>query len=172
MTQGLVELRLVDFIARFPPTRWGEQLADYTGGEVVVLERDAQSRPVRQKDRMRLYTLVSRRLGWMGRFLPMVRPLDMTKTETLEYGPDRVQVAWRVYHSDNRTVIRDTGGLRLIAHGEHTMVRFHSIHELPRAFTAPLNRNPLRKMRDAIIQDSLRSYFVDTIEKYRRLASR
>ena len=172
MTVGVANVPFDVFAKRVFPADWGIKLYAYKGGQVNVVERDEQGRPVRQEERMVLQTPLSRYLGWLGNLFPALKDLDMTKTEQIEYGEDFARVRWRVYRSDNQTVEQDIGYVEFKGQGASTRITFHSAHKYTSSYTSPMNFGPLTHVRDALTAKNLRDYFVGAIQQYKEIAER
>lgn len=132
LTQKLIPVPYETFMARLPPDQWGgPNLARSLGGEVKVLETDAQGRPTKQVERMVLaQDDLLPHLGPLGRSLAGKFANDMTKTETITRGADRSRVDWRVFGSDNGSTLADLGSVTFERRGQGTLVTFHSAHKL------------------------------------------
>ncbi len=116
-TQLFINMPYETFLKRFNPADWGQSLAGYIGGEVQVIEKDKQNRPVRQLERMVLTA--------------PLRRLDMTKSEVIVYEDNKATVYWRVYHSDNKTTKTDIGYVEFSSLDQNsTCMTFHSAHKL------------------------------------------
>ena len=170
MTVGTVNVPYETFIQRVLPADWGMKLAAHKGGDVHVQDRDGQGRAVQQEERMVLQTPMSQYLSWLGGVVPMLKDLDMTKTEEIEYGDRSARVRWRVYWSDNQTVKQDIGYVNFEAAGNQTKITFHSAHAYTSSYTSPMNWGPLAYVRDQITAKNLRDYFTSAIAHYRKLA--
>ena len=170
MTVGEVNCPYHQFVQKILPSEWSRDLAGYVGGDVDVVERDEQGRATRQYDRMVLETPMSKHLSWMGDVAPMMKHLDMTKSEEIDYGKDKVRVRWRVYMSDNETVLQDIGYVEFAKSGDKTRVTFHSAHAFTESYTSPMNYGPLAEFRDVMTAKQLREAFSAHIENYREVA--
>ena len=106
----------------------------------------------------------------MGDVAPMMKHLDMTKSEEIDYGKDKVRVRWRVYMSDNETVLQDIGYVEFAKSGDKTRVTFHSAHAFTESYTSPMNYGPLAEFRDVMTAKQLREAFSAHIENYREVA--
>ena len=116
-TQLSINMPYEKFLARLAPAAWGKSLAGYIGGEVQVIEKDRQNRPVKQIERMVLKAPIKR--------------LDMTKSEVIVYEENKATVYWRVYHSDNKTTKPDIGYVEFgPLDKDTTRITFHSAHKL------------------------------------------
>lgn len=132
LTKKLIPVPYDAFIAKVPPDKWGgPNLARFLGGEVRVVERDAQGRPTKQVERMVLaQDDLAPLLGPHAQRLAGAFANDMTKAETITYEKDRARVDWRVYGSDNGSTLADVGSVTFERAPGGTMVTFHSAHKL------------------------------------------
>jgi len=170
MTVGNVDVPYEKFIQRVIPSEWSTELAGRVGGDVDPLAVDEEGRTVYQEDRMVLETPMSKHLSWLGDAFPAFKHLDMTKSEDIEYGEDETRVRWRVYLSDNETVLQDIGYVHFSKCGNSTQVKFHSAHAFTQDYTAGLNWGPLVSVRDWMVAGQLRDAFTAHIEAYREAA--
>jgi len=170
MTVGLVDVPFELFTQRVLPSEWSTELAGRVGGDVDPLVADAQGRTLFQEDRMVLETPMSKHLSWLGAAFPVFKHLDMTKSEEISYGKDAVRVHWRVYQSDNSTVLQDIGYVDFARAGQSTKVTFHSAHAFTQEYTAPMNSGMLAGVRDWMMGQQLQDAFTAHIEAYRDAA--
>jgi len=122
-TTRLVDLPYETFIDQMEPADWGISLGGYVGGEVKVIDKDEQGRPIRQLERMVLNPLPN------GMEIPPFN-MDMTKTEIIEYAENSAIIYWYVYNSDNDTVNYDIGTVEFEQYGNGTLITFHSAHSV------------------------------------------
>jgi hypothetical protein len=168
LTEGIVDMPYDEFMKKMPADRWGVNLAEYRGGEVKVTERDAQGRVIKQRERMVLETPLSK-------LLPGVfEANDMTKVESIEYGPDMTVVRWEVLDSDNKTTLKDIGEVRFIRMGDKTKIEFESEHRID-PFPGMLEKledlGPLDRPYKKGIAMSMQDYFKSCIAHYQDLAA-
>ncbi|MBI2519566.1 MAG: hypothetical protein HYV97_04090 [Bdellovibrio sp.] len=152
LTRILIPISFERFSATFPAAEWGVRLDHYLGGEVVVYERDAKGRPIRQLERMVLSLLPGDLDIWS-------KNQDMTKLEVIRYGERRATVTWWVRYSDNRSTESDLGTVDFQASAEGTLVTFHSAHRI-RALGGPL-------LPAFLVKPVLESFFLDHLRHYR-----
>ncbi|HLE10447.1 MAG: hypothetical protein A2504_16040 [Bdellovibrionales bacterium RIFOXYD12_FULL_39_22] len=147
-SQMLINIPYNKFIRKLPPESWGMQLSEYRGGEVRVVERDSEGRPIRQIERM---------------VLPFNQ--DMTKAEIINYGTNFSEICWRVYYSDNGSTDADLGSVQFRSFGpENTLVTFHSAHKMRTILRIPVAR--------VIAGPMLRKTFLEHLENYRYIVTR
>ncbi len=170
MTVGMIDVPFEQFIQKVVPAEWSTKLAGRVGGDVDPLVADEQGRTLFQEDRMVLETPMSKHLSWLGDAFPIFKHLDMTKSEEIEYGSDSIRVRWRVYLSDNATVLQDIGYVDFSRAGNGTLVKFHSAHAFTEDYTAPMNIGILSGVRDWMMGKQLQDAFTAHIEEYRKAA--
>lgn len=152
LTRGIVDLPLGEYLKKIPLENWGANIADHVGGEVKKVG------PNEQIERM-----VLRAPG---------KDLDMTKVERLYEDRDSTgkltgaQVRWEVLKTDNGTVLKDLGLLRLEPFpGDpgRTLVTWHNAVEYGQF---PFGLLP-EKVDQTLLGKMVPSYFKRTIEVQR-----
>ncbi|MET0251456.1 MAG: DUF362 domain-containing protein [Novosphingobium sp.] len=89
---------------------------DYLGGVVVVLERDAAGRSIRQAER-NLYLPQPNYLALLGG-----KPIDVGKIEVVRYERDAHRLFWKTLHSVNGSATADDGVAFFERDGDGTCV--------------------------------------------------
>jgi hypothetical protein len=157
ITQGVVQVDFETFLALFSPDTWGVSLDHYLGGQVLVVERDAEGRVVRQAERMVLSPFPCDIDSSLSN-------QDMTKVEEIVWTEDEVTVYWRVMYSDNGSTETDMGRVAFSRNGEsETMITFHSAHRLRTAIGTVIP--------NAIVQLTLGPFFSDHVREYRDIVT-
>ncbi|OGR40544.1 MAG: hypothetical protein A2X29_09545 [Elusimicrobia bacterium GWA2_64_40] len=125
LTRILIDAPFSVFQKKLPAGDWGLNIAHRLGGEVLVTEKGADGRVVRQLERMVLSGVPCAAVN-----LSLTNQ-DMTKAEIIRYGKDSAKVYWRVYRSDNGSTKVDVGSVEFRTYGESSvLVTFHSAHRL------------------------------------------
>jgi hypothetical protein len=161
VTVGTVDLPFADFLVRFSPAAdWGKNLSGYLGGELEVDDRDADGRPIEQRERMVLAS-------------PIGAPdVDVAKYERIQHGIDEVRIRWCVTFSENGSSPLDEGYVLFRRYPgedrERTLVAFNSIHRINTTWVAALLP---QAQRQSAVLDSLRETFRKHIERYREVVS-
>jgi hypothetical protein len=91
------------FVERVEVARTISFMNDYLGGNLVVIERDAQGRSVRQAER-NLYLPQPNYVALYGG-----KPIDVSKIETVRYEPDAHRLYWTTILSSNGSATADDG---------------------------------------------------------------
>ena len=150
----LIEVPYAELETRLPAEAWGVNLDHYLGGQVVVFDRDTESRATRQLERMVLTPLPID-------FEHVLSNNDMTKVEVIEYADERATVYWRVMHSNNASTVTDVGSVDFQAWNGGTLVTFHSAHRLQTLGGIPIP--------NALLKGLLSQTFMDFLTHYRDL---
>lgn len=168
-TQGFVQVPYDDFIKVIKPDQWAKHLANYRFGATEIVPGvtvRGTCTETRQIERMSLGTFdldfsikllssLIKVIKGIEKFTPL--ETDMTKTEIIRTWPDKSIIYWRVYHSDDKSVIDDLGSLKIEKRDGGTLMTFHSAHDLKVA-----------KYMD--VTKMVEHYFVKCIEHYENTA--
>jgi hypothetical protein len=166
VTAGLIDIPFSDFLNTFEPALdWGKNLVGYSGGELVVDEKDSDGRVVLLRERMVLAN------PWYILGAPVA---DMSKYEKMQYEEDSVKVNWRVTKSADHSVFfdfgyvlfkryfSDVGGNRQ----EKTLVFFNS---LLKTTTGYMEKLLPKSMQIPIILKIMTYMFAGYINNYRKI---
>ncbi len=111
-----IPLPFETFVAAVEIHRAIQFMNDYAGGRALVTGLDRQGRVVRQIER-NLYLPQPNYTALGGGVT-----IDVTKIETVDYGPRRQRMVWKTVKSENRSAIADDGVVTFEALGEDTLV--------------------------------------------------
>ncbi len=166
VTAGLIDIPFNDFLNTFEPALdWGKNLVGYSGGELVVDEKDSDGQVVLLRERMVLAN------PWYILGAPVA---DMSKYEKMQYEEDSVKVNWRVTKSADHTVFFDFGYVLFKRYfseeggkkQEQTLVFFNS---LLKTTTGYMEKLLPKSMQIPIILKIMTYMFTGYIKNYRKI---
>lgn len=177
-TRSFIDVPYNLFTQRLKPELWAMNLPNCRGGdmrlvhdyeECLDLTTADEFRERRQIERMALGTLdlephrgvILKKLAGILMRAEELTPLksDMTKTEIIRMKDHISKIYWRVYHSDDETVIADIGSLEFREHDTGTVVTFHSAHVLSMS----------KYLGSEIMTKAIGDYFQMTLRNYREI---
>lgn len=163
-TRGFIDLEYDEFVRRLNPCQWGKSLANYEGGDTAPYDGEVKNaNETWQIERMVLglfdFGVFRPVIEGLAAVFPPVNKLiksDMTKTEIIISAANDSKVHWRVYHSDDDSVIDDIGSVEFRSHDGGTLVTFHSAHVLK--IGENIGPKTLGHMVSHYFKESIRNY--------------
>jgi len=166
VTAGLIDIPFSDFLNTFEPALdWGKNLVGYSGGELVVDEKNSDGQVVLLRERMVLAN------PWYILGAPVA---DMSKYEKMQYEEDSVKVNWMVTKSADGSVFFDFGYVLFKRYfsdeggnrQEKTLVFFNS---LLKTTTGYMEKLLPKSMQIPIVLKIMTYMFTGYIKNYRRI---
>jgi hypothetical protein len=78
-------------------------------------------------------------------------------------------VYWRVYYSNDKSVVDDIGTVEFMKFNDKTMVTFHSVHDLKFSKIMGVDIDKTNKLYDKI-KHMVGDYFLECIKHYEKIA--
>jgi hypothetical protein len=152
------------FTSHVDVSRSIQYMNDYLGGRILVLERDASGRPLRQVER-NLYLPQPNYLAWWGAL-----PIDVSKIESVFYGADDHRMYWKTIKSENDSASFDDGIIEFRGEGGDTLVTVfgRQLFALPPPLDrAALDRAP--QLKAQLLEHAYRQFFARTFSNFEAL---
>lgn len=154
-----------DFAGAVPIHRTIQFMNDYAGGRALVTGLDAEGRVARQLER-NLYLPQPNYTALGGGMI-----IDVTKVETVTYGPRRHRMFWKTVKSENRSAMADDGIVTFEALGEDTLVTIWGRQQfcLPPLWAA-IDRELAPGMKRALVSEAYGHFFARTFANLEAVA--
>jgi Domain of unknown function (DUF362) len=152
------------FTAHVDVARSIQYMNDYLGGKILVLERDAAGRSLRQVER-NLYLPQPNYLAWWGAL-----PIDVSKIESVIYRAEYHRMYWKTIKSENASASFDDGIIEFRGEGAETLVTVfgRQLFALPPTLDrAALDRAP--QLKAQLIEHAYRQFFSRTFSNLEAL---
>jgi uncharacterized protein (DUF362 family) len=137
---------------------------DYLGGVIVPLAHDAAGRPVRQAERNIYLPQPNYLVLYRG------KPIDVSKLEVVEYGPDRHRLYWKTIGSENDSATYDDGIATFERSTEGTCITImgRQLFTLP-LFWQVFDLNLIPDLKSALVTHAYRTFFDRTLANFEAL---
>ncbi|MDQ1831818.1 DUF362 domain-containing protein [Massilia scottii] len=155
---------LAEFASRVDIARSIAYMNDYIGGELRVLTRDAQGRPLHQGER-NVYLPQPNYVAWWGG-----KEIDVSKIESVHYGDGEQRMVWKTLHSENASAVFDDGIITFSATDGGTRVSIfgRQLFALPPLLESlQLERYP--ELRDRLTEHAYSTFFARTFSNFEAL---
>ncbi|CUI08601.1 DUF362 domain-containing protein [Massilia antarctica] len=152
---------LAEFAGRVDIARSIEYMNDYIGGELRVLTRDVQGRPLHQAER-NVYLPQPNYVAWWGG-----KEIDVSKIESVHYGDDEQRMVWKTLHSENASALFDDGIITFSATDGGTRVSIfgRQLFALPPLLESlQLDRYPA--LKDHLTEHAYSTFFARTFSNF------
>ena len=153
------------FVDAVPIHRTIANMNDYIGGSAIAVAHDAEGRVVRQVER-NLYLPQPNYTVLFGGDV-----IDVTKIETVSYGPRRGQMVWKTVRSANDSALADDGIVTFEALGEDTVVTIWGRQQfrLP-PLLAAIDLDLWPALKKVLVTDAYRRFFRRTFANLEAVA--
>lgn len=160
--EHVAHARYADWMARVDVAQGISLMADYLGGRIVPISRDARDRVTMQAER-NLYLPQPNYLAFWGG-----KPIDVCKIELVEYHTDHCRLSWRTVLSPNDSALYDDGMLVFADNGDgrtRITISGRQHFRLPPFWEAvDLDRYP--DVKNPLVTDAYRRFFSATFDNF------
>ncbi|WP_167090246.1 DUF362 domain-containing protein [Massilia frigida] len=155
---------LAEFASRLDIARAIGYMNDYIGGELRVLTRDKQGRPLHQAER-NVYLPQPNYVAWWGG-----KEIDVFKIESVHYGDDEQRMAWKTVYSENASALYDDGIITFAASAGGTRVSVfgRQLFALPPLLES-LQLERYAELRDHLTEHAYSTFFARTFSNFEAL---
>ena len=163
--ERVVEIEFDQFVTKVDVANVIQFMNDYMGGNVCVLERDGEGRPIRQAER----NLYLPQPNYLALFHG--KPIDVAKLECAKYSDKQRTLYWKTVESKNGSAVYDDGKASFTRTKEGwTAVSIvgKQLFELP-LFWRVFDLDYFPELKDTLVTDAYQEFFARTVSNFEAL---